>query len=140
MTDGGAAMTCAELVKSLQGQADYWKRREVSELGCNEKDACAFFQRVLRLAAERLEQIEVEAERVREQNRSAAVATERAICGGDLIDMGNRRVRICGPVGMIANLDHRSRIAVRNADTNRLSYIKERQLKAGRQIDEASGK
>ena len=53
------------------------------------------------------------------------------LTGGEVIDLGDRFVRVCvRPDGRLCR-DYRNRIAARNFATNRLSYIQEwRLLKA----------
>lgn len=55
------------------------------------------------------------------------------LSAGDVIALGQRSVRVCGmPDGETLCLDHRGRVAVRNLETNRLSYVpKYRLLRAG---------
>jgi hypothetical protein len=54
----------------------------------------------------------------------------RSLAGGDVIDLGDRRVRVLGE-GAHIPANHRGALAVRNCATGRLSYIpKWRLLKA----------
>jgi hypothetical protein len=52
----------------------------------------------------------------------------RPLYVGDVVTLGQRRVRVVGDRSGFLSMDSRGRVAVRNVDTGRLSYMNERQL------------
>ena len=64
---------------------------------------------------------------------SEAMPSKNGLAVGDVIDLGGRKVRVIGkPDGVSMFMDHRGRIAVRNVETHRLSYIPKLRLLAAR--------
>lgn len=66
---------------------------------------------------------------------SPTASQNEVIRVGDVFDLGIRRVKVSGmPGGATVCRDHRGRVAVRNVETDRLSYLPEWRLRGNRRL------